>query len=503
MTTPGRGTIIAGRYRLMDQLGQGGMGSVWKAEHMTLRSEIAVKLIDPEISGKAEMLERFQREAQAAAALRSPHVVQILDYGVDAGVPYIAMELLDGETLADRLRSVGRLSPLETVRVVTHVARALSKAHEAGIVHRDLKPENVFLVPNDDHEVAKVLDFGVAKHSKLGSGKGPTRTGLILGTPGYMSPEQAQGTKTVDFRSDLWALGVIAYECVVGQVPFESEALGDLLIKICVHPIPVPSEHGQVPLGFDAWFARACSRDTEQRFQSAKELADALRSVLTPDLVERASGGQALTTGVSPPNPRPGLLIDDSPAGGRTVLASASSLPPSATTPAAPGATMVASPGGVSAPRTPGVTVPGMSVALQSAPTRSAAPLVALVAVSMLALGAGGAFYLFGRRREPIPEVATALTPPSPVDSGATKTLSVEVAPTQAATASAAAPGPTTTASVSLPSAPSAAPSAKARQQVAQPHPTPKSPAAGPTEHPKETPPPPPPHGVGDQRLGF
>ncbi len=237
----GPGKIIAGRYRLANQLGQGGMGSVWRAEHLTLRSPIAVKLIDPEIAGRQEMLERFQREAQAAAALRSPHVVQILDYGVDAGVPYIAMELLDGESLNDRLLRVGRLSHVETTRFVTHVARALARAHEAGIVHRDLKPDNVFLVRNDDQEIAKVLDFGVAKHGSLGSGKGPTRTGNILGTPGYMSPEQAQGTKAVDGRSDLWALGVIAYECVVGRVPFESEALGDLLLKILrpAHPGPV------------------------------------------------------------------------------------------------------------------------------------------------------------------------------------------------------------------------------------------------------------------------
>ena len=222
---------------------------------------------------------------KAAASLRSAHVVQVFDYGVDEGDPYLAMELLEGESLADRLLRVRRLSYVETTRFLTHAARALARAHEAGIVHRDLKPDNVFLVRNDDQEVAKVLDFGIAKHGvALGSGKGPTRTGNILGTPAYMSPEQAQGTKAVDGRSDLWALGVIAYECVVGHVPFESQALGDLLLKICVHPIPVPSEHGAVPPGFDAWFARACCRDVDARFQTAKELAEALRAGgSTPD----------------------------------------------------------------------------------------------------------------------------------------------------------------------------------------------------------------------------
>src|SRR6185437_9659135 len=166
----GPGKVIAGRYRLTSQLGQGGMGSVWKAEHLTLRSPIAVKLIDPEIAGRQEMLERFQREAQASAALRSPHVVQILDYGVDEGVPFIAMELLEGESLAGRLARLQCLPFADTVRVITHIGRALAKAHEGNVIHRDLKPDNVFLVKNDDKEIAKVLDFGIAKITGNGPG---------------------------------------------------------------------------------------------------------------------------------------------------------------------------------------------------------------------------------------------------------------------------------------------------------------------------------------------
>ncbi|HEY3666689.1 MAG TPA: serine/threonine-protein kinase, partial [Polyangiaceae bacterium] len=135
--------IIAGKYRLLRKLGQGGMGSVWYAEHLTLHSPVAIKLIDPSIADNAEALGRFLREAQSAASLRSPHVVQILDHGVDNGVPYIAMELLDGESLADRLTRVVRLSPSETARVLQHVGRAIGRAHEAGIVHRDLKPDNI------------------------------------------------------------------------------------------------------------------------------------------------------------------------------------------------------------------------------------------------------------------------------------------------------------------------------------------------------------------------
>jgi serine/threonine-protein kinase len=275
------GALLAGKYTLERKLGQGGMGAVWRAEHGHLRSPVAIKLIDEAIARHPEALGRFMREAQAAAALRSPHVVQILDYGADRGVPYIAMELLEGESLADRLARAGRLPPAEVARVITELARAIGRAHELSIVHRDLKPDNVFLVRNDDVEVTKVLDFGIAKASQtLGTVSGNTRTGAVLGTPHYMSPEQAEGTKFVDHRTDLWALGVIAFECLVGRRPFESDALGGLLLAICTRPLPVPSAYGLELAGFDAWFAKACAREVAGRFQSARELASDLRRVI-------------------------------------------------------------------------------------------------------------------------------------------------------------------------------------------------------------------------------
>jgi serine/threonine-protein kinase len=223
-------------------------------------------------------------EAQAAAKLRSPHVVQILDYGVDEAskLPFIVMELLEGETLAQRIKRLGRLTAADTARILSHVGRAVGRAHEANIVHRDLKPENVFLVHNEDEEIAKVLDFGVAKVSPgaLGTAGSHTRTGSIMGTPYYMSPEQAQGNKAVDDRSDLWSLGVIAFECMTGVRPFYSEGLGDLVLQICIRDLPVPSHFAPVPAGFDAWFAKAVAREPDQRFQSAKELTDALSEAL-------------------------------------------------------------------------------------------------------------------------------------------------------------------------------------------------------------------------------
>ena len=165
--------------------------------------------------------------------------------------------------------------------MMTEVGRAIGRAHEAGIVHRDLKPDNVFLVRNDDDEVTKVLDFGIAKASSAGglgaAASSATRTGALLGTPYYMSPEQAEGARSLDHRTDIWAMGVIAFECLLGRRPFDAETLGGLLLAICTRPIPVPSQCGPVPPGFDAWFARVCNRDPAQRFASARDAAGELK----------------------------------------------------------------------------------------------------------------------------------------------------------------------------------------------------------------------------------
>jgi hypothetical protein len=310
---PSPNLVIADRYRLERQIGRGGMGSVWLAHHMGLDIPCAVKFIEGEYAALPEAQARFVREAKAAAQLRSPHVVQILDHGVWDGTPYMAMELLEGEDLGKRLVRVGRMVPQDVCVIVTQVSRALTKAHAAGIVHRDLKPDNIFLVHDDDREIAKVLDFGIAK-SQTGSIDGSnTKTGAMLGTPYYMSPEQAQGVKAVDHRSDLWSLGVIVYQALTGKLPFESEALGDLLVKIIVQPVPVPSQIApDLPAAFDRWWAKAANRDPAQRYQSAKELADGLslvfgQSQLT-DVMDRselraAMGGAGAVQRSTPGNP--------------------------------------------------------------------------------------------------------------------------------------------------------------------------------------------------------
>jgi eukaryotic-like serine/threonine-protein kinase len=256
------------------------MGSVWRADDLALNAPVAIKLIDPSIAQSPEAVARFQREAQAAAAIRSTYVVQILEHGVEGNVPFIAMELLDGESLAARLERDGRLTPAQTARILSQVGQALTRAHASKIVHRDLKPDNIFLVSEGNELIAKVLDFGIAR--RLGelsqSGGLQTQVGTTLGTPNYMSPEQA-GAKPVDDRSDIWSFGVIAFECLTGHRPFEAETWGGLFQAICLDPLPIPSQVGPVPAGFDAWFARAAARNPNDRFPSASEAAMELRRV--------------------------------------------------------------------------------------------------------------------------------------------------------------------------------------------------------------------------------
>lgn len=282
-TTP-TSTLVAGKYRLTRLLGKGGMGSVWEGVHESLGTRVAVKFIDTDYASSDEIRNRFVNEAKAAARLRSKHVVQVYDQGVgDDAKPYIVMEFLEGEPLDRRLDRQGRLSIEETAKIVLHVCRALAKAHEAGIVHRDLKPENIFLVSDeeDQTELAKVVDFGIAKFTDTsGSSSSSTRTGAVLGTPQFMSPEQARGLRTVDHRADLWSVGVIAYRCVVGSLPFKGEAVGDLLVNICTADPPAPSTvMPDAPAGFDGWVRRALAREQNGRFQSASETADSLAAV--------------------------------------------------------------------------------------------------------------------------------------------------------------------------------------------------------------------------------
>jgi serine/threonine-protein kinase len=292
-----QGTVVAGRFQLVRELGRGGMGAVWRAHHLGLNAPCAIKLMIGDAAGCPDTRARFEAEAHVAAQLRSPYVVQILDYGVWEETPYIVMELLEGEDLDQRLARLGRLDPREVARIARHLSRALAKAHAAGLIHRDLKPANVFLTIEDDAEVAKILDFGIARQTRTDLAGPKTKTGVVLGTPYYMSPEQARGTGGVDYRSDLWSLGVIVFRCMTGRLPFQSRAFGELLIKIMFSPLPVPSQVAPVPEGFDAWWARATAREPEARFQSAREMADALEKVVESAPSAAAQAGASCSSG--------------------------------------------------------------------------------------------------------------------------------------------------------------------------------------------------------------
>ena len=278
------GAIVGTNVRLLRPLKRGGMGSVWLAEHLTLRTQVAVKFMSERLAQDQEYVARFTREAMSSAQIKSPNVVQVFDHGITPDqTPYIVMELLEGEDLRMRLSKVGTISLDEAATIIVHVARALSKAHALGIVHRDMKPDNVFLCDQDGELFVKILDFGIAKHAMAeGEGlDGMTGTGAMVGTPHYMSPEQILSARRVDHRADLWSVGVVLYRALTGHVPFQGETLGAVCIAIERGTFVPPSQRrpGLMPT-LDAWFLRALARDPAQRFQSAKELADAFLTAL-------------------------------------------------------------------------------------------------------------------------------------------------------------------------------------------------------------------------------
>lgn len=296
------GQIIAELYRLEEQLGRGAMGRIWRAEHLRLRSKVAIKFIDPAIAEHPEAFNRFLREAQSAAAVRSAHVVQIFDCGMDGGVPYISMELLDGESLDKRLSARGALGASELAEIFSGVAQAVDTAHELGVIHRDLKPGNIFIARERDVEIAKVLDFGIAKlmngSTDVDSAAG-TGTGVMLGTPYYMSPEQVRGSRSLDQRTDLWSLAVIAFECLTGELPFRGESMGDIVVQICTASPTLPSELAAVPPGFDEWFVKGTSKDPSGRFATARQMAEALSEIVarSPAAAARATSARVDATG--------------------------------------------------------------------------------------------------------------------------------------------------------------------------------------------------------------
>ncbi len=279
-----QGTMLVGKYRVTREIGRGGMAAVYEAVNVSLNKKVAVKVLASELSASTIVTERFFREARAAAAIKSPYIVEIYDSDrLEDGRPFICMELLEGESLYDRMARVRIIDVDTTVSVISDCAKGLAKAHAAGIVHRDLKPENIFLMIGDDgREIAKLLDFGLAKfYAPISNDeKSPrlTREGAVFGTPAYMSPEQVKGQGTVDHRADLWALGCLAFECLIGRPVWNTDqGVAMIFAAVATSAVPIPSkQRSDLPPAFDAWFAKALARNPDHRFQDARELAESL-----------------------------------------------------------------------------------------------------------------------------------------------------------------------------------------------------------------------------------
>jgi len=274
-----------GAYRVLRRLGEGGMGSVWLAEHTMLGRRAAIKVLHAEYSSRSEFVTRFFNEARAATTIADPGIVQIFDYGLHTdGSAYIVMELLDGEPLDQRLARRGPLELPEALRIMRQVASSLGEAHSRDIVHRDLKPDNVFIVRDKEvagGERAKILDFGIAKLARDHAGI-RTHTDAMMGTPTYMSPEQCRGAGQVDQRSDVYALGCMLFELLVGRPPFWAEGMGEIIAMHLREAPPVPSSlRPSIPLEVDRLVLRCLAKDPAQRFANGSDLADALGSLRT------------------------------------------------------------------------------------------------------------------------------------------------------------------------------------------------------------------------------
>jgi len=319
------GRIVARKYQVERLIGKGGMGTVWKGTHLTLGISVAIKFIKAEYAKHALARARFELEARSAARLQTKYAVKIFDYGVtEGGMPYIVMEYLEGASLIHHIQEKGPLSFGETLALITQAAHALEQLHSFGTIHRDVKPDNILLVADPDTSntrrpyIAKVIDFGVAKivaaqQEEEGANALCTQNGIVIGTPNYMPPEQLQGLADAGVSSDLWALAACAFTAITGRIPFEGATLADVVKRVCKDSLPVPSKiNSSVPVEFDAWFARACTRDPSKRFQSAREMARALVEAHADHADASLDMTPSLTTFVAKLSAPPARMIDSS-----------------------------------------------------------------------------------------------------------------------------------------------------------------------------------------------
>jgi serine/threonine-protein kinase len=276
------GALLDGRYRIVRLLGEGGMGAVYLASHVGLGREVAIKFLHAELASREEVVGRFYREAQAAAAIRHKNIIEVFDVGVSPqGEPFLVMEYLEGESLAGLLKRTGPLNLGAACAVMEPVLQALQAAHRKGIIHRDLKPDNIFLAyQQGEPPVVKIIDFGISKFTQGEFDKWRTKTGSVMGTPAYMSPEQARGSAGLDHRSDLYSMGTILFEMLTGVLPYAGNNFAEYLSAMLIDDPRAPqSVCAGFPAEAEPLVRKALAKNPDQRFQSAAEMLDALMAL--------------------------------------------------------------------------------------------------------------------------------------------------------------------------------------------------------------------------------
>ncbi|MFO7567291.1 MAG: protein kinase [Enhygromyxa sp.] len=335
---PLEGRMLDRRFRLMRKLGEGGMSTVWMAENIRVRKRVAIKLMHPEYARNPRTLERFRNEATAAGRIGNPHICDILDFGESPLGPYMVMEMLRGQSFAEFLEDQGRIDPPLAVLIICEALKGLIAAHAAGIIHRDLKPENVFLhEPEPGRMLVKLMDFGISKFTE-DAGGGRTAANVVMGTPEYMSPEQAAGAANVDARTDIWAMGVMLYRAIGGVEPFQGKTMAALLLALSTEQQPPLSQHvPHLPPGLVAVVERCLAKDPDQRFATAAELFAALTPFQqivaegerpqAPTRTGKTAPPGAMSTGYEVAGPPPGPVNALAPTGPVAALPASSAAP--------------------------------------------------------------------------------------------------------------------------------------------------------------------------------
>ena len=428
---PETGEMLEGKYRVERVVGEGAWGEVLEATNIRIKRRVAIKILKQQYASNPAMVARFEREALASTHIESNHVVQIFDAGVLAdGRPYMVMEFLVGEDLGKRIDKApgNRIPLLEAIGFTIQAARGLAAAHQASIFHRDMKPSNIVIAKTKTgREVAKIVDFGISKLLNDQDGMSNTQTGTIMGSPVYMSPEQARGSKGTDHRSDIYSLGVVLYESVTGRTPFVADSFNELLFKIALEEAPTPkSLRPEIDEELNEIIMKAIARDPDHRFQKAEELEDALVGLMQKsgeiDISHWMKNASREDLGASPTRAKsmPEILIS-SPITGV-------SKPPPEVTPAAPVTTSATSENKVG--KETGTSLSKTQDPLEPAPKAAgskkvlyAAAAAAAVVIGIIAVkGAGGGSTAdTGKTDKPETKAATSLT--QPIDTVPVKTV--------------------------------------------------------------------------------